>query len=382
MRINYLLFALLTTIGITFSSCIKDEALNAEADIIKIIATDSIQRTYPKIENNDITVFVNTGTDLTKQAPEFILTDGATIQPASKTELNFTDPQYYTVTSQDGKWSKKYKVTYSTAKLPTKFSFDNYEIRINSDGDEEKYYTFFDYDEAGIKTYPWTNANAAFYFSVGDDASPYDYPTTVSKEGYDKSAIKLTTKSTGFFGNMLKKPIAAGSAFVGQFDVQQALSNSLLAIHLGVPFDKVPIAITGKFKYQSGETFIEVINKKIIQTPGKQIIDKFDLYAIFFDNKVDGKSIYLDGTNKFDHTNIISIARIDANKAIETDSWIDFKIPFVAVNGKTIDIQKLKSDGYSISIVMSSSVDGDFFKGALESTLLVDDLEIIYEKVK
>ncbi|MDM1360192.1 PCMD domain-containing protein [Myroides marinus] len=382
MRINYLFFTLLAIVGITFSSCIKDEALNAEADILKIIATDSIQRTSPKIENTNITVYVNTGTDLTKQAPEFIITDGATISPASKTELDFTDSQFYTVTSQDGKWSKKYKVTYSTAKLPTKYNFDNYEIRINSDDEEEKYFTFFDYDEAGIKTYPWTNANAAFYFSVGEDATPYDYPTTISKEGYDKSAIKLTTKSTGFFGNILKKPIAAGSSFIGQFDVQQALSNSLLAIHLGAPFDKVPTAITGKFKYESGSTFVEVINKRVIETPGKKIIDKFDLYAVFFENKTEGKNIYLDGTNKFDHPNIVSIARIDPSKAIETDSWIDFKIPFVNINGKSINIQKLKSDGYSLTIVMSSSVDGDFFKGALESTLLVDDLEIIYEKVK
>ncbi|MDD4742440.1 MAG: PCMD domain-containing protein, partial [Bacteroidales bacterium] len=70
----------------------------------------------------------------------------------------------------------------------------------------------------------------------------------------------------------------------------------------------------------------------------------------------------------------------DPVDAIETDQWTAFELPFVQKPGKTIDPQKLANGGYSISVVMSSSAGGDFFKGGVNSTLLIDDLEIVSKK--
>ena len=53
---------------------------------------------------------VKADTDLSKQSPEFTLTPGATISPASGTTRDFSEPQYYTVTSEDGIWKKRYEV--------------------------------------------------------------------------------------------------------------------------------------------------------------------------------------------------------------------------------------------------------------------------------
>jgi len=52
-------------------------------------------------------------------------------------------------------------------------------------------------------------------------------------------------------------------------------------------------------------------------------------------------------------------------------------LPFEAVNGKSIDTGKLQNGKYKLSIVLSSSVDGAYFKGAVGSTLYVDELELI-----
>ena len=93
------------TIGIFLcTSCIKDEAPNAEADIEKcilpadILSGTEIDYNLPFDESLNaypIYIEVNNGTDLTAQAPTFELTPGATINPASGTTHNFTKPVHF-----------------------------------------------------------------------------------------------------------------------------------------------------------------------------------------------------------------------------------------------------------------------------------------------
>ena len=61
-------------LGVVFSSCIQEEALNAEADILSCILPGVNMTTDPIINNNSITIFVNPGTDVSELAPEFTLT--------------------------------------------------------------------------------------------------------------------------------------------------------------------------------------------------------------------------------------------------------------------------------------------------------------------
>lgn len=110
MRVAYFVVCLL--LGIAQVSCIRDEALNAEADILTCTVPEDILKRDPIIENNKVVLMVTADADLTHQAPEFTLTPGATISPRSGTERDFTTPQSYTVTSEDGNWKKEYQVTY------------------------------------------------------------------------------------------------------------------------------------------------------------------------------------------------------------------------------------------------------------------------------
>lgn len=106
-----------------FTSCIKDEAPNAEADIISVKVDGITLLRQPEVSNNEIKMY-NGWDDVTKLAPTFTITDGATIEPASGTVRDFTTPQTYTVTSQDGQWKKVYTVSFISNDIVTHYSFD------------------------------------------------------------------------------------------------------------------------------------------------------------------------------------------------------------------------------------------------------------------
>lgn len=118
------------------TSCIKDEAPNAEADILSCIlpaemltGTDiDYNRPYDKSLNAyPIYIEVNNGTDLTRLAPTFELTEGASIEPASGSTQNFTNPVRYTVTSEDKNWHRTYAINIhypETKSIPTVFNFE------------------------------------------------------------------------------------------------------------------------------------------------------------------------------------------------------------------------------------------------------------------
>lgn len=343
------------------TSCIKDEAPNAEADILSCIVPQEILRRDPIIENDRVSVMVKAETDLTQQAPQFTLTEGATINPASGTTLNFTAPQYYTVTSEDGKWKKKYEVSYIIAGLSTQYHFEN----VRQSG---KYHVFYETNEEGRETMAWATGNPG-YSLTGVPGEPKDFPTVSDDNGLIGKCVKLTTLSTGKFGADLKMPIAAGNLFMGTFNALSAVTNALKATKFGMPFEYEPLYVSGYYKYKAGKTFsengVEVADKK----------DECDIYAIFYET--DEKTKTLDGTNNFTSPNLVSIARINNQK--ETDQWTQFYIPFIMQPGKTINQEKLKKGGYNVAIVFSSSKDGGNFNGAVGSTLYIDEVELIYK---
>ena len=112
-------------LAIVSSSCIREEALNAEADILSCALPGVAMTTSPIINNNSITIFVGPGTDISELTPEFTLTPGATINPLSGTERNFNTPQEYTVTAADGVWKKTYIISVIDTELATNYNFED-----------------------------------------------------------------------------------------------------------------------------------------------------------------------------------------------------------------------------------------------------------------
>ena len=349
-------------LGLLSVSCIQDEALNAEADILTCKVSGDILKTEPEIDNESVTLTVKSGVDIKHLAPEFTITPGATIVPASGTVADFTIPQQYTVTSEDGKWSKTYVVRCLVSGISTDYHFEH----VTMEPKYGRYQIFYDYLANGDSVV-WASGNGGFSLT-GVAKDPLDFPTMQDENGYKGKCAKLVTRSTGSFGAGFGMPIASGNLFIGTFDLLSAIPDARKATRLGRVFDHVPTSISGYYKYKAGPKYMR---------DGKEIAgmkDQCDIYAIFFETDENVK--YLDGFNGLTSPNLISVARVSGLQ--ETDEWTHFYIPFVAKPGKLIDKEKLANGGYKLAMVFASSLKGDVFEGAEESTLWIDEIEIAH----
>lgn len=380
MRYSILLICALM---ISLAGCIKSEPLNAECDILGASLPADVLNGAPVIKNNAVDFHVKLGTDVSALAPEFELTPGAVIEPPSGTVRDFTTPQVYTVTSQDRQWSKDYIVSATDGyddKLVYEYSFDNVAKK------ETKSYVydiFYEVNDQGEKDWEWATANAGYAMSgpgtVENPAAPSRFPTYRAENGMGGYCAVLQTVSTGPFGVTVNKPIAAGNLFTGTFNTLSAITKPLLATHFGEgrPFYKYPLYFRGTYKYTAGPVYT-VLDKtapdKLTPVPDKQ--DECNIYAVLF--RTDEKFRYLDGENVLaaDNDYIIATAEILPEERRTTDGWRTFGVPFALRPGKSIDPEVLANGGYNMAIVASSSIEGDFFNGALGSTLMIDRLEI------
>ena len=247
---RYLKFIPILAIALSapaFTSCFKDEPLNAECDIEQAFipnngnweecflkATDTLQNVMST--EDEISFLVKKGTDLSHFAPKFQITPGATLSPANGSVQDFTNGQVtYTVTSEDGNWKRQYRVGFTFPPVVyevMKYDFENYFL--NENKPVHKYYVWSDKNDDGTLANNWATGNPGFYMSRSS-AKPDQYPSVPVEQGYDGACVKLTTSDTDQFGAMAKMPIAAGNLFIGKFDASQALKDAMKATQFGVP---------------------------------------------------------------------------------------------------------------------------------------------------
>ena len=356
--------AVVVSAGLLFNSCIREEAPNMEADIesVTIANAENLLQIDPVIESNNITFRIKAFSGSYKFAPIFNLSEGATISPASGTELDFTQPQTYTVTSQDGAWSRQYVVSFIADEnsFITNYSFENIEIDATN-----KYHKFYDFLSNGQKIYNWSSGNEGFSL-VNSGGAANTYPTLQIADGYSGKGVRMVTRSTGWLGSIFGTPIAAGNLFLGTFSLN--IGNTLKSTRFGIPYsyNKAPKAITGYFKYSAGATF----RKKVASTLTK---DTWNAYAFLFEKS--STNNYITGDHNFADPRIVSIAKLKDADRKEASQWTRFEIPFELVSGKSFDPTK----EYMFTIVFTSSIEGDKYNGAIGSTLDIDEVQIITE---
>ena len=184
--------------------------------------------------------------------------------------------------------------------------------------------------------------------------------------------MKLVTCSTGFFGAMAKKYIAAGNLFLGEFDLSVATTEPLKSTRFGVKFDRKPIKMTGFYQYKPGSPFKDAQNKDV---EGR--VDKGDIYAVFYRNEDEnGKEVVLYGDDVLTNRYIVAKARVENLQPV--NEWTPFEISFVYT--KDVDLDLLDGNGYNLTVCFSSSIDGATFEGAIGSTLLIDKVRIECEE--
>lgn len=362
----------------TVSSCFKDEPLNAECDIEQAYVhldtpTDVFFAESDTLVNvlsdaNDITFEVKEGADVSAMAPTFRLTEGATVSPESGSEHDFSGGQavVYTVTSQDGAWQRKYNVTFRVAYNVNEYDFENY--RLDTKG---KYYEWSDLSSTGEWLGNWTTGNPGFAISKSS-AKPDEYPSTPVKDGHSGSGVKLETLETGSLGLLVHMGIAAGNLFIGEFDPMYAImgtSGAMQATSFGKPFDQEPLQFTGWYKYKSAGVCVDGDVKEI---PGTH--DKGDIYAVLYRNiDANGKAFTLHGDDVKTSPQIVAIAQVP--EITDTDGWTQFTVDFDY--RQQIDREQLANRGYNLAVVCTSSIEGASFRGAVGSTLYVDELKVI-----
>ena len=375
----------------TLSSCFKEEPLNAECDIEQAYIHADNKILLNLLFTNPSDTLVNVQSDqtnieftmrpfaaLTKQAPIFRLTPGATISPESGSLQDFSKgPVTYTVTSEDKQWSRTYQVSIKKGQttMPNEIEFE-FENAYLSKG----YYNWQE-NWNGNKLDIWATGNSGFQMS-NSSSKPEEYPTVMIEDGHKGKGVKLTTQRTSKIAYMVHKPIAAGNLFIGQFDATDALRDAMKATKFGHPFSfsAKPAKLEGWYKYQAGEKFTDKNMKEL---------DRHDygtIYAVLYENIDEkGNAVLLYGDNVQTSKQIVALALVgethDENGKVaigNTPEWHHFSVDFDYQSyGKTIDPVKLKNGGYSLAIVCSSSSDGANFLGAVGSTLWIDSFKLI-----
>ena len=374
--------ALLLLVITTLTSCIRDEAPNAECDILAVKAAwleehKEILSGKPIISNYDVRFYVkeDASIDSLKQLnPQFELTHGAHISKEECIEENGDRGvyMYYRVTSEDGNWNKSYRVSFTKQTVidtEAVFSFENFEL--DQPAPKGKYNVWYEVDANGTRLNWWASGNAGFVFT-GKGKTPGDFPTSADSAGYKGCCIRLTTRDTGSFGKMSGMPIAAGNIFIGEFLTTNATKAPLEATRFGYPIvPSKPVSLTGYYKYTPGEEFT---NKKLEVQADRR--DTCSIYSVLYE--IDPANIItLDGSNVLSDDRIVLVAEL--KNPGEPEEWTNFEIPFEAANGNAFDYEKLERGEYAITIVASSSKSGAFFEGAIGSTLYVDELKINWE---
>lgn len=393
------------------TSCIQDEALNTECDIITCSFPSEIVVSGPTITNNRVTVNVVPDADISKLAPTFTLTEGATISPASGSVQNFLNADdhtvNYTVTSQAGEWHKTYRVQVVQQLKPSEYLFNKVEL-----DPTKKYSIFNEYDENGNFLMAWSSGNPGYVMcgeankaaraAYGKDnykdhiweffptLAVFPEGTTMKTDNDNVTSfvnggkyaqpeyIRLVTRSTGGFGAQVKMPIAAGNIFQGEFDLGSAVSQPREATRFGEPYNYKPVKLSGEYRFKAGDVFTDGKGNVVV---GRK--DIFSIYAIFFESDDDVK--FIDSNvhyNDFMHPNMVALANLtDAHETgLGDDDWVKFEIEFdYDKYKKAVNADLLAKGVYRLGIVIASSAEGDYFRGAVGSTLDVRNIKVTNE---
>lgn len=395
VRVLTMLLAVMSFVSM--QSCIKEEPLNMEADIVEVSIENIAQEMLngqPLIQGSQITLYIKEEVDvdaLSAVQLHFTTTPGATVVPGSGSvfDLSTGEPVLVVVTSEDGQYSKEYAiiVTNKPFDLTNPFSFDT-EISIGVNPDYPANYMEF-YEKNNQRPNVWATANIGLSLTLmgTPNLQPSDYPTYAVDNTVDAHpgarTVVLQTLSTGPLGAMFGAPIAPGNLFLGVFDVENALGlgdAKLKATHFGVPVNKIPTHLEGSYKYTPGAQFTDATLTPIA---GRE--DLCDIYAVFFDRELvsqhnGGVQDWLDATdganNIFNSSSVIAVARLGEGGTTQ-GQFVDFSLPFeYKIDPETISEEDLASGRYSLAVVFSSSKDGDHFNGAIGSELRVGNVRV------
>lgn len=360
-----------------------------DASILKNEA-DTLHDASKFVVEDQIEIALNHKADLTKIAPKFKLTQGSAIYMQNETTKQWDVPadgvardfskgaQQYMVVSRNGESHHLYNLMFNCNEVPNIYHLDWAEL--NDSVKEPHYFVFKEYDETGKYVMTWCTANPGFGVSKSKTA-PEDYPT-VPCEGWNGKGqgVALRTMLTGGVAAMMKMPIAAGNLFLGDFNTVTALKDPMASTRFGIVYDKQPKIFSGYMNYVPGEVYKDR-QLNVVENAA----DSCSIYAVLYRNKdANGNDIILDGNTVDNSPYIVAKAEVlDSRRAGTKGEWSKFEVEFdYDKYPMQFDPKIAANNGYNITVVCSSSNMGAYFRGAVGSTLKVDEIELIGEAIE
>ena len=330
---------------------------SSEAKITSFIIDDEAVVEQPVIneEAGTIVFAVNEEVESLKFTPIIEISEGATITPASGVAQDFSNNKKvtYTVTAEDGT-VKVYTAFVEGTRKVLKYSFEEWKEGSNND--------------ELLPTDLWAGSAAGAGILGG---------TLLKKEAKEDGtyAAKLITFEYPNKPNALIPKITAGSIFIGKFDMSSAITDRLSCTKFGLDAETVglggkPLRFKGVYKYESGSNYLDASNYEDVKPV--DIKDKGQIQAVLYKVQTgeDGKEIVLTGHDVNTSELRVAVANIIVEDIKE---YTPFNIEFEYLQ------EYDRNAKYKFAIVCSSSKDGDLFKGAGGSTLIVDEFEVICE---
>lgn len=319
-----------------------------------------------------ITFFVNdaaTEQDLKALAPTIVISEKATVIPASGVAQNFNQAVKYTVYAEDGT-SKEY--TVSLAGRADIYEFEDWSIDLTQ-SDESFRFPVIGKD---YKNPEWATCNGAVMFikAFGIMAKPKPitytggWPVNSTEDKYSGNyALEMVSIDTQGAEDMLGQvvpKVTAGSAFLGKMDAMKALGpgGALSTTMFGNMYTKQPLQVKGYFKYQRGTEFYD---HAVLQ---ENVKDYGSVAVVLYKVASNKDSEILDGTNIYESDKVVAMG------ALDFDNAATFKPFEVNLNyTKEYDASAL----YRFAIIFSASKEGAAYRAAIGSKLIVDNVVVI-----
>lgn len=383
---NKKILTYLFLIGLIMTACSTKDYFGELSDNKILLFQLEGQSGNTQIEGDTIYVKVSDEvylTELTNLSASNIKTsDYATVSPSIGEKQDFSQPVAYTVTAENGN-QRVYHVVVERGGLG-KVQLPNSSFELWHDtqyGDTR-------YIEIGAnkdnKTWATGNQGAAFAIGLGADAVLPSLP--FEKENGEKAAELETQNMGALAASFGGKGVAAGNLFAGRFEIGTVTNAHPV---FGTPYTQTPVAFRVDYKYTPAEGLIDGKRNPV---EGE---DAMDMYVIL--EKRDGAEVKRLGVGWYrssDEKTVWTTKEVEIKYARNgqapegVEDYAQHKLKYghdgdtSATDPSMMDYARwgdISTDKPThILVVFTSSYLGDYFIGAPDSKLIVDNFELIY----
>ncbi|OAZ04439.1 PCMD domain-containing protein [Flavobacterium succinicans] len=343
----------LTLISVVLSNCVSEDYFgnSDQKKILSFILTNQVGNTIIEESTGTISINVAATANIKQLKPkEIVLSTFAAISPSSEELLDFTNPVKYTVTAEDGS-TKIYTVTVKQ---------EGSEPQLENSSFDDWYMTPKNYYEPGKDANSiWSSGNAGATTLGNANVTPFTINGT-------NIAAKLVTQDMGSLAGFVSQRMAAGSMFTGKFELD--VSNPINSAKFGIPFAARPKNFSVEYAYSPGTPYLDRKGQTLTTK------DACDIYVL------------LENRNGTEVKRVATAWFRSEEKVINAFKTITIPLTYGELNSSFPAYQKPKNGLYAnaneavthISVVFSSSFNGDQLEGGTNSTLLVNNFKLIY----